>query len=187
MLSFIKQEIKILKGNINMAKSNNSSSKEKLMFKTSVDIPQENRVKVIALLNQGLADTFDLYSQTKQAHWNVKGTDFIQFHEFFDLLADMVLPFVDTLAERVTALGGTALGTARMAAKSSELEEFPFINGGMECVEALTSRYASLANECREAIDTAEELEDVASSDLFTEIVRVLDKALYFLESHTQK
>lgn len=170
-----------------MATNNNPSTKEKKMFTTSVDIHQENRVKVIALLNQSLADTFDLYSQTKQAHWNVKGSDFIQFHEFFDLLADMVLPFVDTLAERVTALGGTALGTARMAAKSSELEEFPFINGGMECVEALTSRYASLANACRDGIDATEKLEDIGSSDLFTEMARVLDKALYFLESHIQK
>ena len=67
-----------------MATNNNSSTKEKKMFKTSVDIPQEERIEVVAILNQVLAETFDLYSQTKQAHWNVKGSDFIQFHEFFD-------------------------------------------------------------------------------------------------------
>ena len=170
-----------------MATNNNSSTKEKKMFKTSVDIPQEERIEVVAILNQVLAETFDLYSQTKQAHWNVKGSDFIQFHEFFDLLAESIFPFVDTLAERVTAIGGTALGTARMAAESSELEEFPFINGGIECVQALCERYAELGNRCREGVDTTEELGDIGSSDLLTEMVRVLDKSLYFLESHIQK
>lgn len=170
-----------------MESKNKSTSNVKKMFKTSVDIPQEKREKVIAILNQQLADTFDLYSQTKQAHWNVKGSDFIQFHEFFDLLAEMIFPYVDVLAERVTALGGTALGTARMAAKSSELEEFPFINSGMECVQTLVERYASLANKTRKGVDDTEKLEDMASSDVLIEFTRVLDKALYFLESHTQK
>jgi starvation-inducible DNA-binding protein len=119
------------------------------MFKTSVDISQSNRVEVITMLNQALVDTFDLYAQTKQAHWNVKGSDFIQFHEFFDRLAEMIFPFVDILAERITALGGTALGTARMAAASSNLEGFPLINDGMECVKTLAERYASLANKSR--------------------------------------
>lgn len=166
--------------------NNKSAMKEKMMFKTSVNIPQEERVEVITILNQTLAETFDLYSQTKQAHWNVKGSDFIQLHEFFDRIAEMIFPFVDTLAERITALGGTAMGTARMAAESTELEEFPLINDGMECVQALADRYASLANRCREGIDTTEELGDMASSDLLVEFVRALDKSLWFLEAHIQ-
>jgi DNA-binding ferritin-like protein len=66
-----------------------------------------------------LADTFHLYSQTKQAHWNIKGKDFFQLHEMFDELDAELLPHVDTIAERATTLGGTALGTARMAASAS--------------------------------------------------------------------
>ncbi|MDX9850111.1 MAG: DNA starvation/stationary phase protection protein Dps [Anaerolineaceae bacterium] len=170
-----------------MDNNNKPNLKEKKMFATGVDIPQEERIEVINILNQRLAETFDLYSQTKQAHWNVKGSDFIQLHEFFDRIAEMIFPFVDSLAERITALGGTAMGTARMAANSSELEEFPLINDGMECVQELAERYASLANKCREGIDTTEELEDIGSSDLLTEMVRDLDKALYFLEAHIQK
>ena len=47
-------------------------------YKTSIDLDGETREQIIALLNQQLADTFDLYSQTKQAHWNVKGAQFFQ-------------------------------------------------------------------------------------------------------------
>jgi starvation-inducible DNA-binding protein len=51
------------------------------MFTTRIDLPSEMSESIIALLNQQLADTFDLYSQTKQAHWNVKGDQFFQLHE----------------------------------------------------------------------------------------------------------
>lgn len=92
---------------------------------TRNDIPHHVRSAMIELLNQQLADAFDLYSQTKQAHWNVKGMHFIQLHELFDSLASSVLEFVDDIAERATALGGYAKGTARMAAHHSRLAEFP--------------------------------------------------------------
>ena len=78
------------------------------LFATRIDLSIEVREKIISLLNQHLADTFDLYSQTKQAHWNVKGLQFFQLHELFDKLAEEVEDQVDTLAERATSLGGIA-------------------------------------------------------------------------------
>src|SRR5262245_31210533 len=90
-------------------------------FETHNDISQRVRENMIDLLNQQLADTFDLYSQVKQAHWNVKGMHFMQLHLFFDDLAGGLLEQVDTVAERATALGGTALGTARLAGTKSRL------------------------------------------------------------------
>src|SRR5262249_59487315 len=94
------------------------------MHKTSIDLDAETREQVVALLNQQLADTFDLYSQTKQAHWNVKGAQFFQLHELFDKLAADTLVYVDDIAERVTTLGGTALGTARMSSAASRLPDY---------------------------------------------------------------
>ena len=90
---------------------------------TRIDLPEKDRQTLIELLNQRLADTSDLYSQIKQAHWNVKGLNFFQLHELFDGLAGGVFPFIDMIAERATALGGLALGTTRMAAASSTLPE----------------------------------------------------------------
>src|SRR5260370_41843776 len=95
------------------------------MFKTRIELPEKDRHALIGLLNQRLADTADLYSQNKQAHWNVKGPNFFQLHELFDQLASDVFPFIDMIAERVTALGGLATGTVRMSASNSALPESP--------------------------------------------------------------
>ena len=157
------------------------------IFNTRIELAEDARRQMIENLNQHLADLFDLTSQVKQSHWNVKGKDFYQLHKLFDELAEQLLELVDLVAERATALGGYATGTARMAAASSRLPEIPTdINKGMDYVEALAERYAALGGTVRRAIDEADEAGDLGTSDLFTEVVRVLDKHLYFLEAHLQ-
>lgn len=158
------------------------------MVQTSHDLPEEVRMQMVELLNKQLADTFDLFSQTKQAHWNVKGPQFYHLHELYDELAEGLLGHVDTIAERATALGGNATGTVRMASQSSRLPEFSEAEvGSMESVKMLVERYALLAESTREAIDLAEEAKDADTTDLFTEVSRTLDKDLWFLEAHLQK
>jgi starvation-inducible DNA-binding protein len=157
------------------------------MFKTANDITLETREMMVALLNQQLADTTDLYSQSKQAHWNVKGAEFYQLHELFDKLAEELEEYTDLIAERATALGGTAMGTVRMAASASRLPEYPQeVFKSLATVEALVERYANLAATTRAAIDTASSYDDADTADLFTEISRGLDKSLWFLEAHLQ-
>ena len=78
------------------------------LYKTKNDIQESARVALITILNQRLADAIDLQLQMKQAHWNVKGPDFFQLHILFDQLAGEVFPFIDLVAERITALGGVA-------------------------------------------------------------------------------
>ncbi len=166
-----------------MAKSAEASR----MFKTHIDLSKATRTTMIALLNQQLADTADLYTQIKQAHWNIKGKEFIALHELFDDLAERVLAFVDEIAERATALGGTAMGTARMAAANSTLPEYPTdAVDGMAHVTALVDRYGKYSASTRAAIDTADKHQDMTTSDLFTDISRVIDKDLWFLEAHLQ-
>jgi starvation-inducible DNA-binding protein len=154
-------------------------------FATRNDIPHRTRATMITLLNQQLADTFDLYSQTKQAHWNVKGINFYQLHLLFDEAAESIFEYVDMIAERVTALGGYAQGTARMAAASSRLAEFPTdLTDGRQMVAVLAERFAQYGATTRAAINTGAEDGDQSTSDLFTEISRTVDKQLWFLEAH---
>ncbi len=156
-------------------------------FVTHIDIPVETRTKVIALLNQQLIDTLDLYSQVKQAHWNVKGSHFIALHELFDKLAEESEDYIDDIAERSTALGGVAVGTARAVAAKSRLPEISLEGMQWEvAVQALVERYGLLGASTRAAIDAADELDDAGTSDLFTAISRGLDKSLWFLEAHLQ-
>ncbi len=157
------------------------------MHPTRHGLDEDTRRSIVIVLNQRLADAMDLYGQTKHAHWNVKGMNFFQLHELFDKLAEIVEGHVDLIAERATALGGTALGTVRMAAAGTSLPEFPE-NPTTDAafVEALADRYARHARGVGEAIDRAEQAGDRATADLLTQIARDLDQALYFLESHLQ-
>lgn len=156
-------------------------------FKTRNDLDEKTRQQIIALVNEQLADTFDLYSITKEAHWNVKGSEFIQLHELYDDLAAQLLAFADMIAERATALGGLALGTTRRTAGATRLTEYPLETvADLDTVRALADRYAELAASTREAIDRSEELKDQDTMDMFVEVSRALDKMLWFLEAHLQ-
>ena len=157
-------------------------------YTTRIDLAEDVRAKVIDILNQTLAATLDLKTQTKQAHWNVKGADFYQLHELFDEMSGELEEYVDMVAERVTALGGIALGTARIAASESILPEYPLdAVGGIEHITALADRYAAYGKHVREAIDTTGDLGDADTSDMYTEISRTIDKRLWFLEAHLVK
>lgn len=157
-------------------------------FSTSIDLEEGLRESMIALLNQQLADTFDLQTQLKQAHWNVKGMQFIALHELFDELAAQVRDFVDDIAERAVQLGGYAYGTARMAAAATRLPEFPTDKHSSKAhVALLVERFALLAASTREGIGEAEQAGDADTADLLTEISRGLDKSLWFLEAHIQE
>ncbi|MEH2337774.1 DNA starvation/stationary phase protection protein Dps [Nostoc sp.] len=157
------------------------------LYPTRIDIPAEARVQIVVILNQTLAATLDLKTQTKQAHWNVKGTDFYQLHQLFDELAGELEEYIDLVAERVTALGGYALGTVRSAASDSILPEYPFdILDGKDHVTALADRFAPYAKHIREAIAKTDDLGDADTADLYTEISRTIDKRLWFLEAHLQ-
>ena len=164
------------------------ATKTARMFETRNDLDVQSREKVIALLNSRLADTFDLYSQLKQAHWSVRGSDFIQLHELYDTIAESVLEFVDEPAERAAALGGLATGTVRMAAEATTLDEYPLdAIAGEDTMHVVADRLAAYGAAVREAIEVADsELGDMDTSDLFTEISRSIDKHLWFVEAHLQ-
>ena len=158
-----------------------------MAHETMNDLPENVRSQVSDLLNNRLAEAIDLQTQTKQAHWNVKGPNFIALHKLFDEIDEAVEEYVDLLAERVVQLGGTAEGTARIVAERSELPEYPLtISTGEEHVWALSSALSNFGERIRRAIDQTADLGDVGSSDICTEISRGTDKWLWFVESHAE-
>ncbi len=155
------------------------------LIDVKLDIAKSQRERLAEILNQRLADTLDLYSQIKQAHWNVKGLDFQQVHLLFDEQAEVFEEFADMIAERVTLLGGMANGTVRMAAAASTLEEFPTDTTDVVAyLTAVRDRVAAYAKANREAMAAVEKLDEPTTEDLLTEVSRGTDKQLYFLESH---
>ncbi len=155
---------------------------------TRNDLPARTRARIEKLLNARLAEALDLSAAAKQAHWNAKGAHFIALHELFDKLHGAIDEHVDTLAERITALGGQALGTLQAAARGTSLRAYPeALADGLEHVAALSERVAAYGAQVRRSIGKAGDLGDEGTADLLTGISRDLDKYLWFLEAHLHK
>lgn len=157
-------------------------------YKSHNDLSANAKSVSIGVLNARLADSIDLALLTKQAHWNIKGPHFIALHEMIDGFRTELDEHVDTIAERVVQLGGTALGTTQTVAKGTTLAPYPTdIYTSKDHLAALIERYGKVANAVRSAIDETDGAGDADTADLFTAYSRALDKALWFLEAHIQE
>lgn len=158
------------------------------MHHTRNSIKEKTRIELCLRLNQTLANLIDLYLQTKQAHWNIKGQGFMSMHKLLDEVAEAVENELDTVAERVTALGGTALGTLQTVGTGTQLRVYPTnIITIPEHLEHLTHNYAILGESVRNDIHETGELGEMATNDVYIELSRLLDKSLWLLEAEIQK
>jgi starvation-inducible DNA-binding protein len=157
------------------------------MYRTANTLPEQIRSRSVALLNRHLAAAIDLHAQVKQAHWNVRGPNFIAIHELFDKVADVVEEYSDKLAERAGTLGGTAEGTVQTAAQKSFLEPYRLgVTDTAAHIAAVTEALATFGESVRGAIDDSDSFGDIDTSDLFTEVSRGIDYHLWLVESHRQ-
>ncbi|MBD2201559.1 DNA starvation/stationary phase protection protein Dps [Calothrix sp. FACHB-1219] len=155
------------------------------MNPTIIDIPQGIRSDAVDKLNYLLALMADLYSQFKTAHWNVKGMNFISLHKMFDDLAGEVDGHVDSIAERLVALGGIAYGTIKMAASSSTLSELSIEQfNGASYLKSLAINIVKITSLLREYSGALDSSGDITTANFLLELAYSLDKMLYFIESH---
>ena len=157
------------------------------LMHTRNSLPEKTRLEITALLQERLTESIDLMMQAKQAHWNVKGHNFIALHELFDKVYTDTGKYVDLIAERIVQLGGIAQGTIRVAAKKSSLPEYPLdITSGKKHVAELAHAIAFYGELIRKAITIATQLKDADTADIFTEVSRGADMNLWFVEAHEQ-
>lgn len=157
----------------------------KTKIHTTIDIPEQTRKAMIGLLQANLADGIDLVYQLKQAHWTLRGPNFIGMHELLDTLHEQIEDKVDLTAERIAVLGGQAEGTVEASAQTSRLPKYPLDAVAVQDhVAALTTSLAAYCENVRKASDEAGEAGDEGTADLFTEISRTADRARWFVEAH---
>ena len=158
-------------------------------FTTHIDIPVEKRAALIETLNQHLATTLDLYTQVKQAHWNVKGKDFYQLHLLFDEIAEEIEPFIDLSRRAGDPAGWLREGHRPDVGRKLE----PHRDGHRyRRQHGSTSRRwwngsgSTLARFARHRVTPMRSV--ILQPPTFTTtFLRVADKRLWFLEAHIQK
>jgi starvation-inducible DNA-binding protein len=152
-------------------------------FTTAASLDDARRAEIIETLNQNVARMIDLTYAAKEAHWNLRGGNFIALHDLFDTVANEARGYTDDLAERAVVLGGFARGTLADAFNASDLKAFP--ND--------TSEWRTLAGEVSERMmDVAKALEkaasglddDLATQDLLIGIFREIEKRAWMVEAH---
>ncbi len=158
------------------------------LHQTTNDTKSNAKAVSMETLQARLADGIDLALVIKQAHWNLKGSQFIGIHLMLDKFRAEVSEWNDMVAERIVQLGGTAKGTVQTVGKHTSLKPYPTdIYTIADHLDALIERFGAVANAVRKNIDDTEDAGDAGTADLFTEISRGLDKQLWFLEAHTQE
>lgn len=157
------------------------------MKSPEIGLKSNTKSAMIDLLNARLADAIDLALITKQAHWNLKGPNFIAVHEMLDPMRAAIDLHVDVIAERIAQLDGIALGTSQVVSKATTLDAYPTdIRKVPDHLAALAERFAALANQVREDIDATDEAGDADAADILTAFSRELDKDLWFIKSHLE-
>ncbi|MFC0201062.1 DNA starvation/stationary phase protection protein Dps [Paracoccus rhizosphaerae] len=141
----------------------------------------------IETLNARVSDSIALGLAVKQAHWNMKGPNFIAVHEFLDAVYARVLAHTDVMAERVQILDGRAMGTAEVVKDSTTLKPYPTdVTKVQDHLKELCDRIRDHGEKVRKAIDSTDDSGDADTADLLTGVSRELDKDLWFLESHLE-
>lgn len=148
-------------------------------------LTDNSRKTAISELNARLADGLALAMALKQAHWNVKGPNFIAVHELFDTVYANLQVHLDEIAERVQTLDGVAKGTAEVVVKTNTLEPYPTdLHKAEDHLREICARMRDFGAKLRAGISEVEEADDAATADILTEASVSTDKDLWFLQSN---
>lgn len=151
--------------------------------KIDIGINEKDRGAVADGLKRLLADSYTLYLQTHNFHWNVTGPQFRELHLMFEEHYTELATAVDEIAERIRTLGVYAPGTYKAFAKLSAIKEVEEIPEASEMVKLLTQGHEQVVKTCRKALKLAQDAEDESSAALISDRMRVHEKTAWMLRA----
>lgn len=150
----------------------------------NVGIEEEQRQTVQKQMNEVLSNLAVLNQKVKKYHWNMKGDKFIMFHELLEAQYEKLDGFIDEVAERVSIMGGDAVGTLEGFLKHSALKEGKGIASQEKMIQNIVSDFDALCRHVRDSVSVLEENNDFAGADLCTEILGFLETNAWKLRNH---
>ncbi|MEE9321134.1 MAG: Dps family protein [Granulosicoccus sp.] len=148
-----------------------------------IGINKTDRLKVAEGLKRLLADSYTLYLQTHNFHWNVTGRQFHQLHLMFEEHYTELAIAVDDIAERIRALDVVAPGTYKAFAELGSIKEVEGVPEAADMVEILTQNHEQVVRTSREVLAVAQEADDESSAALVSDRMRVHEKTAWMLRS----
>lgn len=133
-----------------------------------------------------LGTNFGLYFKTHSFHWNIEGSDFVQYHTYLGELYDAVYDNVDIIAEKIRMLGAYApTGLSRML-ELSAIEESETIPTATEIFSQLSDDNGKLITQIKAGIVLADQANEPAISNFLQDLLDQHQKHAWFLKSITK-
>jgi starvation-inducible DNA-binding protein len=153
------------------------------MDKIDIGINDKDRKAIADGLARLLADTYTLYLQTHNFHWNVTGPMFQTLHLMFETQYTELALAVDLIAERIRALGYPAPGTYGEYSKLSSIKEMPGVPKATEMIRLLVAGQEAVVRTARSIFPLVEQANDEPTADLLTQRMQIHEKTAWMLRS----
>jgi len=148
-----------------------------------IGISSGDRAEVAGGLSHLLADTYSLYLQTHNFHWNVEGPMFNTLHLMFEVQYNELWLAVDTVAERIRSLGFHAPATYSELARLTSIAEVPGVPAALDMVAILVQGHEAVTRTARRAFKLSDAAGDESSSDMLTQRLQIHEKTAWMLRS----
>ncbi|MDX9730131.1 MAG: Dps family protein [Bdellovibrionales bacterium] len=149
----------------------------------NIGISEEDRKELAQGLSRLLADTYTLYLKTHNYHWNVTGPMFQTLHLMFETQYNELALAVDTIAERIRALGVYAPGTYSQYGKLTSIKEDQNIPAAQDMIKNLVEAQETVIRTARSIFPVAERASDETTADVLTQRLQVHEKTAWMLRS----
>ncbi len=153
------------------------------MTDINIGISKESRVKIAEGLKFLLADSYTLYLQTHNFHWNVTGPQFRELHLMFEEHYTELAVAVDDIAERIRTLDVTAPGTYKEFLRLSSIKEVEGVPSSSEMVDILTKGHEQVVKTSRDVLKLAQESDDESTASLVSDRMRIHEKTSWMLRA----
>nr|WP_136252722.1 Dps family protein [Ningiella ruwaisensis] len=157
------------------------------MSKIDIGIGESDRVAIAEGLKRLLADSYTLYLQTHNFHWNVTGPQFRELHLMFEEHYTELAVAVDDIAERIRTLGVAAPGTYKAFAELSSIKEIDGVPDAKDMVTLLTQGHEAVVRNCREVLKLSQHADDESTNALVGDRMRVHEKTAWMLRATQAK